>query len=169
MQPWRLTTLGFLLGFAVAAAMAAEPGPADPLQAAEFTDQWDQPQALDENTRWLVVAQGMDAGDIVEEVFTHLNVSDPGTRGLLYLADISGMPGLITRFIALPAMRDFAFPMALIREEGVLETMDLPLGAPEAVTVLELNGLQVVQTETFTDSASFEQFLVDAVGFTAAD
>lgn len=37
----------------------------------------------------------------------------------IYLSDISRMPGLITRFVAMPALKDRDYPVTLIREEGM--------------------------------------------------
>lgn len=136
---------------------------AQALQADEFKDQWGNTQALDGDTRWLIVSQSMDAGDMVKETFEKLELTSPADYGLLYLADVSGMPGPITKFFALPAMRDYAFPMALIREEDELAALNLPITNEEAVTVLALESLSIVDVLAFDDAATFEAFLNERV------
>ena len=42
---------------------------------------------------------------------------------VIYLSDISRMPGLISRLFALPALRDRGYPVVLMREEGVSEPL----------------------------------------------
>lgn len=41
----------------------------------------------------------------------------------IYLSDISRMPGLITRLIAMPALKDRDYPVTLIREEGQADAL----------------------------------------------
>lgn len=148
----------FLLALAFLSLLAPL-SQAQALRAEAFKDQWDNTQTLDGDTRWLVVSQSMDAGDIVKETFEKLDLASPADHGMLYLADVSGMPGLVTKFFALPAMRDYAFPMALIRAEDELAAMKLPITSEEAVTVLALESLDVVDVLMFDDAAAFEVFL----------
>ena len=61
-----------------------------------------------------------------------------------YDADVSGVPGLITRFIALPAIRDLPYAMALGMEEDQLAHMPR---RDDSVSVLRLDEGRVVTIE----------------------
>ncbi|MFP4638961.1 MAG: hypothetical protein ACLFMY_00820 [Guyparkeria sp.] len=56
---------------------------------------------------------------------------------IIYLSDISRMPGLITKLIAMPALKDRDYPVTLIREEGVADTLPATDGC---VTLFQLSG-----------------------------
>jgi hypothetical protein len=136
---------------------------AQSLELMTFKDQWDQNHELDRKTNWLVVSQAMESGDIVKDAFNSLSIKKPGDYGMIYIADISAMPSLISKFFALPKMRDYIFPIGLIREEGELAKMKLPLEAPEKVAVIALNKLNIDGAMYFSDQATFETFLKSEV------
>ena len=56
---------------------------------------------------------------------------------VIYLSDISRMPGLITKLIAMPALKDRNYPVTLIRKEGVADTLPATDGC---VTLFHLSG-----------------------------
>jgi len=128
-----------------------------------FEDQWEAKHELNAQTQWLVVSQNMDSGDIVKSAFNALEMKSLSKYKMIYVADISAMPSLISKFFALPKMRDFAFPIALIREDDQLKNMKLPLEAPEKVTVIALNNLNIDGAMYFSDQSTFEKFLKESV------
>jgi hypothetical protein len=91
----------------------------------------------------------MEAGDRVEEALEDSTGEELQERGVAYLADISGMPKLVARLFALPAMRRRAYPMWLDRDGAA--TADLP-AEPGKVTILRLQALRVTEV-SFLDSA----------------
>ena len=136
---------------------------AQTLDLVNFQDQWGNAQNLNPETRWLVISRAMSSGDIVKDTFDALSIEDPQKYDMLYVADISGMPGLISKFVALPKMRNYAFPIALAREKGQLTDMGIPLEEPEWITVLTLQSLEIEGVESFNDPASFSAFLRESV------
>jgi hypothetical protein len=62
---------------------------------------------------------------------------------IMYISDISSMPSLITSWFALPKMKKFGFPVALIYEDKVA---DIIPREDEKVTVikLEYNGIKSI-------------------------
>lgn len=132
---------------------------AQTLKAQQFEDQWEKPVALNEDTNWLVLTQTKNAGSAVKEAFSELELKDLNQYKMLYIADVSGMPGFITSMIAIPKMKDFAFQIGLIRDEAELEKMHLGDVDKEQVLVLNLKNLEVVSTQSFADKESFEAFL----------
>ena len=132
---------------------------AQSLQATSFENQWEKPVELNQQTKWLVVSQSKESGNIVKEAFEALELADLNQHQLVYIADISAMPSFVTKLFALPKMRDYAFPMALIQEEGQLAAMKLPLKDNESVAVLALEQLQVGEIQYFSEMEAFKQFL----------
>ena len=149
----RLLAKIIALSFALFSVAALAQDPIQSLPMHSFVNQWDKPTELNKKTKWLVLSQSKDAGAMVKEAFDELKVQDTSKYGLLYVADISAMPGFITKLFALPKMRDFAFPVALIKEEGDLAALKLANYNTEKVVMLELNSLKVMNTTEFDDKA----------------
>ena len=120
-------------------------------------DQHGKPHELDASVRRVVFTRDMDAGDQVKEALETTSGEELAERGIAYLADISGMPRLVARLFALPAMRRRAYAMWLDRDGKA--TADLP-SEPGKVTVLHLQGL-LVEEIAFVESA---QEVRDALG-----
>jgi hypothetical protein len=61
-------------------------------------------------------------------------------RRLIYIADISGMPAMVTRMFALPKLRDLPFQVGLVQNSEV--TGHLPR-KPKEVTLISLEDQRV--------------------------
>jgi len=114
-------------------------------------DQFENKIVVSENTQTLLFSRNMKGGDIIKEALEVLTaerkqVSDK----LVYVADISGMPSLIARFVAIPQMRDLPFSLAL-DSEGEMTRL-LPSEKDKA-TLIKLDGLKVMRVSIFDSSA----------------
>lgn len=132
---------------------AAAPTPFTPLT---LQDQWGKPASLNADTRLLIVSRHKAGGEWVRGALTGLEIADPAARQWLYVADIAAMPALITRMFALPAMRAYAFPVALVRDEQLIAGWPAEAGK---VTVFRLQQLQVQESRSFSDQASLQDWL----------
>ncbi|MCE9679915.1 hypothetical protein LZP69_12150 [Shewanella sp. AS1] len=132
-----LLALGILISLTV---WAAELAMDDTLPAFELQDQHEQTMRLTEDTRILLFSRGMQASETINQALTSLS-SEKLPQDLLYVADISAMPSLIAKFVALPQMRDLPFRIAL-DSEGEL-TRDWP-GDAKRATVIKLERLTVI-------------------------
>lgn len=137
----------------------AQTTPSQTLPPQVLADQWEKPIELNEQVKWLVITQAKDAGKMVKQSFDALQLADLTQYQLLYIADISGMPSFITKMFALPKMRDNAFRMALINQEGQLDGMQITGLDTGFVTVLTLDNLKVMNTRVFKDQATLTGFL----------
>jgi hypothetical protein len=63
-------------------------------------------------------------GELAHSVLSRIPPERMEREGIVYLADISAMPGLITTMFALPKFREYTYPVLLGYESA--ETMDLP-------------------------------------------
>jgi hypothetical protein len=82
----------------------------------------------------------MDGGGQVKEAFATVDQAWLDARGVAYVADISGMPALVSRLMAVPRMRSRPYRVLLDRDGT--RTRDLPREKGRA-TVLWLDDLTV--------------------------
>lgn len=137
--------LALALTLVLAAPFArAEPYAANSvLPKIELPDQHGAPRVIDESVRVVVFTRDMDAGKIVREAGEKAGPAPLSTNGVVYVADLSGMPSVIRSLFAMPKLRDRPYPL-LVDEEGA-KTANFPSsdGKP---TVLVLDKLKVVST-----------------------
>ena len=143
------------LAAAVAAALAASvPAPAQgpsvvpaALEPLALPDQHGEARAVDASVRILVLSRDMDGGAVVREALERQGdgaAAFLAARGAVYVADVSRMPGLVRRLIALPRMRGRPYPV-LLDEQGAA-TAALPAQEGRA-TVLWLEGLRPMRAD----------------------
>jgi len=133
-----------LLVVATIAAAAQPVGVGGSLPRFRLADQHDAPYELDPAVTLLVVTHDMDGGTIVRETLGETPQATLDARGIVYVADIGGMPALVSRLIALPRMRKRPYRVVLDRDGAV--TRELPAAAGKA-TVVRLDALRVTSIE----------------------
>ncbi|RME34277.1 MAG: FAD/FMN-containing dehydrogenase [Gammaproteobacteria bacterium] len=147
-------------------AAATNPyAPGDRLSPLSLSDQRGAPAPVGEQTRLVLFSRDMSGGKVIRKALEGLDPA-PLKRGeVVYLADISGMPGLIARFIALPTMRKYPYPITLDHDGDA--TRRLPSKEGE-VTVLHLEGLRIGALEFTTDPERVRAAIVAAAPEAAA-
>jgi hypothetical protein len=133
-------------------ALAGPLGIGDPVPDDTFLDQFDTTHRLSD-CEWLLFAPDRAAADIANRVMSAGVPSDGVSTSLCYVADIAGMPAVISRLFAVPAMRDYTYSVLLDRDGS--QTADWPR-RPEQLTVIGLDDGRVV---TLGFAASAEQAL----------
>jgi hypothetical protein len=88
----------------------------DTLTESKFIDQFDQTHSVGKQTKMLFFAKSKHAGSLMTDIISDLASDHLRKQNAVYIADISGMPSLVSRFIALPRMRDITTPILLVRE-----------------------------------------------------
>ena len=157
--PVLLLSLGWLAACSSPAPPPATYGPGSVLPSAQLEDQFGALHPLDESLRLVLFSRDMEGGAILREVLAvHPDVL--ARLQAVYVADISGMPGLIASMRAIPRMRDRPYPTLLDRDGTV--TAAFP-SEPGKATLLRLERRQI-QAVSFLDSASQ---LRDALGIPA--
>ena len=119
----------------------------DKIDPVTLEDQFEQPLVVNEHTKVVLFSRGMKGGELIQEALETIPVEQQPTE-MAYIADISGMPSLIARFVAIPKMKDLPFAMGLDREGEV--TASWP-AEKDTATVVTLDKLSVVTIE-FYDS-----------------
>jgi len=145
-----------LLLFTAPAVLVAEVlGAGEPLPAMELPDQHGNAHAL-ADAAVIVFAPDKAASEIAHPVL-EARTDQLQARGIVYVTDISAMPGFVTRMFALPKMRDYGYTVLLGREAG--DTGVLPRQEGR-VTVLRIAG-QRVGAIRFAESAQALAELLD--------
>lgn len=147
----------------IPALACAEPVPlkvGDVLPAFHLNDQHDKPMRIGMETRLVLFTADKSAGDMLHGLLKQRPGDFMEQRKIVYIADISRMPGLVSSMIALPKMRDYAYRMAIGAEEE--QTAMLPR-AEDSVTVLTLENGRVNTMQQFKESeAAALAALIDA-------
>ena len=156
-RPFIATLLAFFALSAQGADTSLQAGDAFPVSNLE--NQHGEPITIDDQTRLLLFTGDMKAGKIVRQLLDSRTDAAQllTTAKAQYLSDISGMPSMIRRMMALPAMRKRPYPI-MLDIEGVVSA-----GLPRqegAVTVIELEKLTVTSLDFTTSPAE----LAKAIG-----
>lgn len=131
---------------------------AGPLQLGgrAFDDQFDRSLSIGPAVKTLVFAPDRAAGKIASAYLNGQLGQSLEARGIRYLADISGMPGLINKLFAIPAMQDYGYPVLLGRQAA--QTADLPRREGE-VSVLRLQDGEVTAVAYAADAEALAALL----------
>jgi hypothetical protein len=126
------------------------------LPSATFVDQFDSEHDLANCTGLVMFAPDRDSSDIVTSVMATADARRPDGQAVCYVTDISGMPALITKMFALPAMRDYGYPVMLGRD--VEATAMMPRRSGEVTLVTTRDGI-VKQITYAADAQALRQAL----------
>ncbi|TNE76620.1 MAG: hypothetical protein EP334_08130 [Gammaproteobacteria bacterium] len=146
---WLLACVGVTL---CALGWAADLPPAEPhpLDFTSLVDQFGQPFSSLENTSVVMLVSGMKAKGMAHDALEAVDTSCLRDKRLVYLANISGMPKMISKLIAVPRMRELDYPVWLDYSGQVAEALPRQKGR---VTVMKLNGDKSVAEVSYTSSA----------------
>jgi len=132
-----------------AVALAEPYAVGDTLPAARFDDQHGRTHILHDQVRVIVFSRDMEAGDVIKTALRDDGATLLTNAGAVYVADVSGMPGMIRRMFALPKMRQRAYPM-LLDVDGAT-TARFP-ARPGQATVLVLEKLRITNAQYHPDA-----------------
>ena len=128
-----------------------------PLPALQLKDQYDQAWQIGTDTKLVLFAAGRKASNLAMAVLSAQPKGFLEQRKAVYLADMSRMPGFVTRTFALPSLREQPFRVGVSLDERVLA--DWP-AQPDAVLLIDLEQGRVSRTR----SAGSEAELRTALG-----
>ncbi len=105
-----------------------------------LNDQHDQPQTIEDGTRYLIFAAEKAAASVVDAVLEDQTGDGLAAAGIRLVADISAMPQMVITMFALPKLRKRPYPILLGRTAD--DTRALPR-EPGKVTVMAAETGQV--------------------------
>ncbi len=111
--------LGILFAISIIGNATAQQLVNKQLANTQFVDQWDKPITINDNTQLVLFSHDMDSSGLIRDALAKLNLTDLSAKNWLSVSDISGMPWLITKFVAMPKMRDYPYALALDTEGDI--------------------------------------------------
>lgn len=136
-------------------AFAASYVAGDTINAISLVDQHDKSINVTDETRVVLFSRSMKGGDIIKETLQPLSETQ-FPNNLVYVADISGMPSLIAKFVAVPQMQELPFSIGLDRE-GEISQM-LP-DTKDMATMILLDHRNILDIAYFDSSEALGQAL----------
>ena len=79
-------------------------------------DQFEKDNIVDENIKTIIFSATKTENTTIKEFLQSKDKELLATNKAVYIADITGMPSLITKFIAMPKMKDYPFSVLLVDE-----------------------------------------------------
>jgi hypothetical protein len=145
------------ISLVIAGASGAEPyAVGDRIEPFDLRDQHDLEHRVDESTEIVLLSRNMAAGKVIKQALEAAGSEALRDRHAVYVADISGMPGLVARLFAIPSMRKRSYPMLLDRDGEA--SARLPDGGDRA-TLIRCNGLEITHIGHFEDPAELRSEL----------
>ncbi len=138
-----LITLSLFVA-AIGPVSAAEIQVGQKLPPLSLTDQHDKELSIDASTRFVIFARDKESSTMINRLLETTGADFLPSRGAVYLADISGMPGIIRDLFAMPKMRKYPYRIMLDRDAK--STADFPGKAGQA-TLIHLKNLSVEKIE----------------------
>lgn len=145
-----------LVALAALPAMAQSLGPGTALPAVPLKDQHGNAWQIAADTRLVIFAAGRKASNIALEVLGQQPKDFLASRRVAYLADMSRMPGLVTRTFALPALREQPFLVGVSLEDKALD--DWPR-KDDMLTLLRVEGGRITAIDYVGTNAQLRSAL----------
>ncbi len=159
-RQFSLMLVAAALGGASFPALAETVTVGSQLPALGVVDQHERPLRVETHTRFLVFAADKAGSDIVNKAMTP-HPGAFGERRIVYVADISAMPAMVTRMFALPKLRKLPFAVGLVQKPEI--TAHLPR-KPGEVTLITLEQGRVQAIEYLPTEAA----LLHSLGIAAS-
>ncbi len=107
-------------------------------------DQYGNQYEIDETTRLILFSKDKEGSNIIKNGLKKTYRNYLKNHNTVYIANISGMPGLIRKFVALPKMREYPYSILLDLRSSV--TMDFPSQQDKA-TLIYVRNLRITDIQ----------------------
>ena len=114
------------------------------INAFSLKDQHGNQQEVDETIRLILFSKDMKGGKIIRTGLKETDRDYLSNHNTVFIADISGMPGLIRKFLALPNMREYPYPILLDMVSSV--TKGFP-SQPDKATLIYVRNLRIIDIQ----------------------
>ncbi len=130
--------------------------PGDSIPQIDFTDQFDKPSPLPAGTEKILFISDMDASKITHPLLAKEGDNYLKNNQTILISDIHKMPSLISRFVALPKMREYPYTIRLIKEEKLGDPFPRTKGQ---VTCIELKSDKIIKIDFFDNEQMIRKFI----------
>jgi hypothetical protein len=108
----------------------------------ELKDQHDQTVTINEQTNLVLFAAGKSTSALMSKTLEELPPTTLKDKKAIYVADISGMPGFITKMVAIPKMQKRPYTIAILRDEAQSKLFPQK---EDAITIIKLKSGKVTE------------------------
>lgn len=114
-----------------------------------INDQFEKSHTIKTDTKTILVAGDKDASTIIRDFLLAKEKGFLEQKQSYYVADISGMPSLISRFIALPKMKKYPFSILLL-DDATKDKFSKKEGEITVYTIVEgkISTIKYISTAT---------------------
>ena len=159
-------TVFFALMFSVFCSATAQPPtetseaktPQALLTKTTLPDQFDSSHSIDENTEWVIFSTDSYTSDLIKKALDDLKLTDLEPSKGFYVADISAMPSMITKMLALPEMKKYPFKILLDKEGDI--TRHWPRQKGKA-SLLKLKKLEITSQKLSVKFDEIKDFIAE--------
>lgn len=102
--------------FLAIGAMASSLTQGSEIPTLTIKDQFEKDHTLNAEVKTIIFSATKEESATVKDFLATKEKDYLSTNGIAYVADITGMPSLITKWFALPKMKKYSFPILLIDE-----------------------------------------------------
>lgn len=117
-------------------------------------DQFDKIHSVDGKLSYIIISFEKENSKIVNEFLSTKSENFLDEKNSVFIADISGMPTIITKMFALPKMRDYKYPILLIYDDKG----DKFLRKDDKITIYTLKNTQVSNIDFISSKKELESF-----------
>lgn len=122
----------------------------------ELKDQHDKTVAINEQTNLILFAANKSTSALMSKTLEALPPTTLKDKKALYVADISGMPGFITKMIAIPKMQKRPYTIAIVRDEAQSKLFPQK---DDAITIIKLKSGKVTEITFVTKQEEITKVL----------
>ena len=125
------------------------------LPTLKIKDQFEKEFTIDSNIKTIIFSASKTEGTTIKEFLLTKDKDYLTTTKSAYVADITGMPSLITKFIALPKMKDYPFSVLLVDEanKGLFPVKE------DMISIISLENGKVTDIKYVKTAAELGQIL----------
>jgi len=121
------------------------------IKADEFTDQFDKKHQITDATKKVIFVFKKATGHTVKELFSTKPSGYLESKDTMFVADVSKMPSIIFKYVALPDLQDSNYSISILTDEEVAKGF-INEKEIERIMVVSLDN-QVVTKVTFVAKA----------------
>ncbi len=136
-------------------SIAAQLNTGEKIPTFSINDQFEKAQIIPSSTKTIIVAGNKDASDTIKDYLLSIEGDSLSKNNAVYIADISGMPSLITKFFALPKMKKYPFKILLLDDTN----KDKFLMQEDKITIYEVEDQLVKEVKYITTKEELAAYI----------
>lgn len=123
----------------------------DSIEGITLEDQFEKVHTIPNDTKLIFFTASRDESGIIKDYLAEQKADFLASQKAVYIADLSGMPSVITSLFALPKMRKYKFSMLLLDEKHEKQFVS----TDDKITVYEVENAKVKSVKNISTKEEF--------------